>query len=83
MSAPGRAGKFESLVLVLNGNIPRFPWEPSNTMLTHRLKALQRQRRPTGTDTTSLPREAQIPLSHRDGRATTSSLAPASTQGAL
>ncbi len=55
-------------MLVLNGNNPRFPWEPSTTMLTYRLKALQRERRPTGTDTPSLPREAQIPLSHRDGR---------------
>jgi hypothetical protein len=26
-----------SLMLVLDGNIPRFPWEPSTTMLTYRL----------------------------------------------
>ncbi len=37
MSAPGRAGKIRSLMLVLDGNIPRFPWEPSTTMLTNRL----------------------------------------------
>jgi len=24
-------------MLVLNGNIPRFPWEPSTTTLTYRL----------------------------------------------
>ncbi|MDA8185022.1 MAG: hypothetical protein ACYCUF_08280 [Acidimicrobiales bacterium] len=24
-------------MLVLDGNIPRFPWEPSTTMLTYRL----------------------------------------------
>jgi len=34
---PGRAGKIRSLRLVLNGNNPRFPWEPSTTMLTYRL----------------------------------------------
>jgi hypothetical protein len=26
-----------SLTLVLTGNIPRFPWKPSTTMLTYRL----------------------------------------------
>jgi hypothetical protein len=25
-------------MLVLDGNIPRFPWEPSTTMLTYRLE---------------------------------------------
>ena len=34
---PGRAGKIRSLTLVLKGNNPRFPWEPSTTMLTYRL----------------------------------------------
>jgi hypothetical protein len=34
---PGRAGKFRSLTLVLKGNSPRFPWEPSTTMLNYRL----------------------------------------------
>jgi hypothetical protein len=29
---PGRAGKIRSLRLVLKGNNPRFPWEPSTTM---------------------------------------------------
>ena len=28
---------FRSLTLVLEGNIPRFSWEPSTTMLTNRL----------------------------------------------
>jgi len=37
MLVPGRAGKIRSLRLVLNGNNPRFPWEPSTTMLTYRL----------------------------------------------
>jgi len=26
-------------MLVLEGNIPRFPWEPSTTMLTYRLNS--------------------------------------------
>ena len=34
---PGRAGKIRSLTLVLKGNSPRFPWEPSTTMLNYRL----------------------------------------------
>ena len=42
-------------MLVLYGNNPRFPWEPSTTMLTNRLEALQRLRCLTGTDPTSLP----------------------------
>ena len=37
MSVPGRAEKIGSLTLVLEGNNPRFPWEPSATMLTYRL----------------------------------------------
>jgi hypothetical protein len=37
MSVPGRAEKIRSLTLVLEGNNPRFPWEPSATMLTYRL----------------------------------------------
>jgi len=37
VSATGRAGRFRSLTLVLEGNNPRFPWEPSTTMLTNRL----------------------------------------------
>jgi len=36
-SVPGRAGKIRSLMLVLEGNIPRFPWAPSATRLTYRL----------------------------------------------
>jgi len=34
---PGRAGIIRSLTLVLEGNSPRFPWEPSTTMLNYRL----------------------------------------------
>ncbi len=34
----GEGRKFESLMLVLDGSIPRFPWEPSTTMLTYRLQ---------------------------------------------
>jgi len=64
-------------MLVLNGNIPRFPWEPSTTMLTYRLKAPQRLRRHTGRtphpDRPAHNRRAPHP----------SSLAPASTKGAL
>src|SRR5664280_2046165 len=37
MLIPRRAGRIRSLRLVLNGNNPRFPWEPSTTMLTYRL----------------------------------------------
>ena len=37
MSVSGRAEKIRSLTLVLEGNNPRFPWEPSATMLTARL----------------------------------------------
>jgi hypothetical protein len=33
----GGQGDFRSLMLVLDGNIPRFPWEPSTIMLTYRL----------------------------------------------
>ena len=36
-SVPGRARKIRSLTLVLEGNNPRFSWEPSATMLTYRL----------------------------------------------
>jgi hypothetical protein len=78
----GEGRKFESLMLVLDGNIPRFPWEPSTTMLTYRLKALQRQRRPTGTDTPVCTPDAQHAQEHAAG-ATTSSLAPASTPKVL
>ena len=34
---PGEGRKFGSLTLVLERNNPRFPWEPSTTMLTYRL----------------------------------------------
>lgn len=71
-------------MLVLNGNIPRFPWEPSTTMLTYRLSgttegsvSYRGGRSHSGSSTTS-------PLKAATGeRAATSSLAPASTQGAL
>ena len=38
VSVPDRAGKIESLTLVLEGNSPRFPWKPSATMLTYGLE---------------------------------------------
>ena len=34
---PGEGRKIRSLTLVLEGNSPRFPWEPSTTMLNYRL----------------------------------------------
>ena len=37
MSVVGRAEKFQSLTLGLDGTNPRFPWKPSVTMLTYRL----------------------------------------------
>jgi hypothetical protein len=79
----GEGRKFESLMLVLDGNIPRFPWEPSTTMLTYRLQgtteatASNRNRHPSLHPTTPNT------LRNHAAGATTSSLAPASTQGAL
>jgi hypothetical protein len=35
----GEGRKIRSLMLVLDGNIPRFPWEPSTTTLTYRLES--------------------------------------------
>ena len=37
VSVVGRAEKFQSLTLGLDGTNPRFPWKPSVTMLTYRL----------------------------------------------
>ena len=37
MSVVGRAGRFKSLTLGLDGTNPRFPRKPSATMLTYRL----------------------------------------------
>jgi hypothetical protein len=39
----GRAGKFQNLTLGLEGTNPRFPWKPSVTMLTYRLKGTTEQ----------------------------------------
>ncbi len=68
-------------MLVLDGNNPRFPWEPSTTMLTYRLggtteasASYRDGRHHSGRSTTSLPEAAT------GERHTTSSLAPASTQ---
>ena len=60
-----------SLMLVLDGNIPRFPWEPSTTMLTYRLERHYRAIRcHTGTDRTSLAaRRRRRTSPGRDGRA--------------
>ena len=35
---PGEGSEIRSLMLVLEGNNPRFSWEPSTTMLNYRLK---------------------------------------------
>jgi hypothetical protein len=37
-SRGGQGDSEVSLMLVLDGNNPRFPWEPSTTMLTYRLE---------------------------------------------
>jgi hypothetical protein len=37
VSVVGRAGRFKSLTLGLDGTNPRFPRKPSATMLTYRL----------------------------------------------
>jgi hypothetical protein len=37
MSVPGRAKKIQKSDARAQGNNPRFPWQPSTTMLTHRL----------------------------------------------
>jgi hypothetical protein len=39
MFVVGRVGRSESLTLGLNGTNPRFPWQPSATMLTYRLNS--------------------------------------------
>jgi hypothetical protein len=54
VSVVGRAGKFKNLTLGLEGTNPRFPWKPSATMLTYRLKAPQRQSGSTTTNQTSV-----------------------------
>jgi hypothetical protein len=55
MSAPGRAGKIESLMLVLKGNNPRFPWGALHHHAQIQAEtALERGRRLTGADATSL-----------------------------
>ena len=68
-------------MLVLEGNIPRFPWEPSTTMLTYRLTAQQRIRCLTGTDTTIVtpPHRPH----NRDGRTCQIFAHPGEHQGAL
>ena len=51
-------------MLVLDGNNPRFPWEPSTTMLTYRLNGTtERKRRLTGADPISLA----LPIFARHG----------------
>src|SRR5574337_929293 len=47
VSVAGRAGRFESLTLGLDGTNPRFPWKPSATMLTYRLNGTTEE---TGVD---------------------------------
>lgn len=65
-------------MLVLDGNIPRFPWEPSTTMLTYRLQGTTEASVSYRTDTTHPDHSA-----HNQRAPNQSSLAPASTKGAL
>ena len=65
-------------MLVLDGNIPRFPWEPSTTMLTYRLEGT--------TEATASHRSRPTILAcqpHPRPATTQSSLATASPKGAL
>ena len=72
-------------MLVLDGNIPRFPWEPSTTMLTYRLAGTteasvsNRGRPHHSANPTHQPAS---PVHHRR-ETPTSSLATASPKGAL
>lgn len=66
-------------MLVLEGNNPRFPWQPSTTMLTYRLAGT--------TEASASYRDGQHATivtptgpDHNGPEHTTSSLAPASTQ---
>jgi hypothetical protein len=54
VSVVGRAGKFKSLTLGLDGTNPRFPWKPSATMLIYRLTGTIEASGSTTTNTTSL-----------------------------
>jgi len=54
MSVVGRAGRFKSLTLGLDGTNPRFPWKPSVTMLNYRLTGTTEQIGITTTNPTSL-----------------------------
>jgi hypothetical protein len=54
MSVAGRAGRFRSLTLGLEGTNPRFPWKPSTPMLTYRLQGATEDSGSTATNTTSL-----------------------------
>jgi hypothetical protein len=55
VSVTGRAGDFGSLTLVLKGNNPRFPWEPSTTMLTYKLNGITGASGFTATNTDQCP----------------------------
>jgi len=60
-SVAGRAGRFESLTLGLDGTNPRFPWKPSTTMLTYRLTGTTEYSGSTATNPTSIRRNAARP----------------------
>ena len=68
-------------MLVLEGNIPRFPWEPSTTTLTYRLNGTTEDSVSYRVGRPILTASATSVLRARDGgeRHTQSSLAPAST----
>ena len=70
-------------MLVLDGNNPRFPWEPSIVMLNSGSLALQRLRRPTGPDATFWPLEQVGATAATAERVTQSSPTLARTEGAL
>ena len=72
-------------MLVLDGNIPRFPWEPSTTMLTYRLEGTTEGSVSYRDGHPILAPRHQAPQAktHTRPAPTTSSLAPASTKGAL
>lgn len=54
VSVAGRAGRFESLTLGLEGTNPRFLWKPSTTMLTYRLAGTTEDLGSTTTNPTSI-----------------------------
>lgn len=69
-------------MLALNGNIPRFPWEPSTTMLTYRLEGTT-EASGSNRGRPDHPGPPAPPPAERRPTTTQSSLATASPKGAL